>query len=258
MKNKRSTKIIATVGPASKKDITINQLIKSGVNIFRFNLKHNKPASHVQNIDVVRKEAQKLERTVQILIDLPSPSFFESADLLLKTRPDYVALSHVKKALDIVKFKNFCNKNKITTRVMAKIETNEALNDFAKILNQVDSLMIARGDLGKRIPIEQIPFVQKEIVLACNERGKMVVVATEMLLSMVKNKKPTRAEVSDVANAVLEGSNAVMLSEETAIGKNPVEAVWVMNKIIIEAESWKELGHLHIFSIKNKKFKFGA
>ena len=258
MRNNRKTKIIATVGPASKKVAIINQLIQSGVNIFRFNLKHNTPTGHGRNIDVVRKEAQKLGRTVQVLIDLPHPSFLKGNGLVLEKKPDYVALSHVKKASDITRFKNFCKKNKLTTTVIAKIETKEALSHFAKILSETDSLMIARGDLGKSIPIEQVPFVQKEIVLACNKSERMVIVATEMLLSMVSNKKPTRAEASDVANAVLEGSDAVMLSEETAIGKNPVEAVKIMDKLIIEAESWRKLGHLHIFSIKNKKFKFGA
>jgi pyruvate kinase len=257
MRNNRKTKIIATVGPASKKADIINQLIQSGVDIFRFNLKHNTPTGHGRNIDEVRKVAQRLGRTVQVLIDLPHPSFLKGSGLVLEKKPDYVALSHVKKASDVIGFKKICKKNKITTNVIAKIETNESLNHFAKILNKTDSIMIARGDLGKTIPIEQVPFVQKEIVLACNESEKMVIVATEMLLSMVSSKKPTRAEASDVANAVLEGSDAVMLSEETAIGENPVEAVRVMNKIITEAESWKKLGHLHIFSVKNKKFKFG-
>lgn len=256
MKNYRKTKIIATIGPASKKPGIINQLIRSGVDIFRFNLKHNTPTGHARNINVVREEARKLGREVNILLDLPNP-FFTKNNLAFECIPDYIALSHVKKASDVKTFKKICSRNKITANIIAKIETRESLSDFAKILNQADSLMIARGDLGKTTPIEQVPFIQKEIVLACNKEGKMVIVATEMLLSMVSNKKPTRAEASDVANAVLEGSGAVMLSEETAIGNNPVEAVKIMNKIIIEAESWKKIGHLHIFSAKNKKFKFG-
>ncbi|MCD4694078.1 pyruvate kinase [bacterium] len=258
MKNNRKTKIIATVGPASKKAVIINQLIKSGVNIFRFNLKYDTPAGHSRNIDVVRKEAQKLGQIVQVLIDLPRPFFLKGNGLVLEKEPDYVALSHVKKVSNITRFKKFCKKNKLTTNVIAKIETKESLSNFARIINETDSLMIARGDLGKSIPIEQVPFVQKEIVLACNKSGKIVIVATEMLLSIVLNKEPTRAEVSDVANAVLEGGDAVMLSEETAVGKNPVEAVRIMNKVIIEAENWQKLGYLHIFSIKNKKFIFGA
>ncbi len=148
-------------------------------------------------------------------------------------------------------------KNQLLTKIIAKIETREALNCFDLVLDEADALMVARGDLGKTIPIEQVPFVQKEIVLACKDVGKIVIIATEMLLSMVSNNKPTRAEVSDVANAVLEGSDGVMLSEETTVGQNPVEAVKVMNKVICEAESWQRLGHLHIFSAKNKKFKFG-
>jgi len=257
-KKTRRTKIIATIGPASKDFSTLKQLILAGVDIFRFNLKHSTLAAHGRNINRARKAALEQDKTIQILIDLPSSSFLEGIDLAIQKKPEYIALSHIKKASEIMKFKKIIYKIKLSTNIIAKIETSAALNQLALILDEVESLMVARGDLGKSIPVEQVPFVQKEIVLACKGVDKMVIVATEMLLSMVSNKKPTRAEASDVANAVLEGSNAVMLSEETAIGKNPVESVKIMDKIISEAESWQKLGHLHIFSVKNKKFKFGA
>ncbi|MGM0583005.1 MAG: pyruvate kinase, partial [Bacteroidota bacterium] len=247
-----------TIGPASEGAGVVKKLIQSGVDIFRLNLKHNTLDSHAQNIDVIKKEAKKLGMRVDILLDLPQPSFSLANKLILETKPEYIALSHVKKEAEVVEFKNFCKENKLSTNLVAKIETNESLKQFDKILDKTDSLMIARGDLGRTIPIEQVPFVQKEIVLACNKSKKMVIVATEMLLSMISNKQPTRAEASDVANAVLEGGDAVMLSEETAIGENPVEAVKIMDKILVEAESWKKLGHLHIYSVKKKKFKFGG
>lgn len=258
MKKKRRTKIVATVGPASRDDSVLKKLIMSGVDIFRLNLKHSTPAEHGEVVDNIRKVANENGAVVKVLMDLPRSTFVEGIELAFQKKPEYIALSYIKNVSEVVEFKKVIKKNKLSTNIITKIETNEALNNFASIMKEVESLMVARGDLGRSIPIEQVPFVQKEIVQACNSADRMVIVATEMLLSMVSNKKPTRAEASDVANAVLEGSNAVMLSEETAIGKNPVEAVEIMDKIIHEAESWLELGHLHIYSKKNKKFKFGG
>ena len=254
----RRTKIIATIGPASENSSILNQLVQAGVDIFRFNLKYGTPSEHDQIINRVRKIAEEQDMVAQILIDLPNSAFLENIHLASKEKLEYIALSYVKQSDEIKKLKQAIDKIELSTSIIAKIETEEALNSFTSILNEADALMVARGDLGKSIPIEKVPFVQKEIVSACKENDKMVVVATEMLLSMVSNKYPTRAEVSDVANAVLEGSDVVMLSEETAIGKNPVETVRIMNKIIYEAESWQKLGHLHISSVKNKKFKFGV
>lgn len=258
MPNKtRTTKIVATIGPVSRNSSTLSQLIRAGINIGRFNLKHNTPEEHGETIDNVRKIAQAEGKTVKILIDLPGLSFLEGINLINEKKPEYIALSYIKKAEEIRELKRIITQNNLSTILVAKIETSEALSQFASILAETDTIMVARGDLGKSISVEKVPFVQKEIILACQASKKMVIVATEMLLSMVTNKIPTRAEASDVANAVLEGSNAVMLSEETAIGNNPVEAVEIMNKIIYEAESWQKLGHLDIFSVKNKKFKFG-
>jgi len=258
MKQKRKTKIIATIGPASKSPFMLNQLVKVGADIFRFNLKYNTPDGHGLIIDKARKEAKKQGKSVQILIDIPSSSFLEGVDLALKKKVDYVALSHVKQADEIVEFRRVAVKAGFTAKVIAKIETEEALSNFNSILDEADAIMVARGDLGETIPIEKVPFVQKEIIMSCIKTDKMVTVATEMLLSMVSNKEPTRAEVSDVANAVLEGSDAVMLSEETAIGKNPLGAVEAMNNIIHETESWEKLGHVDILSNNGTDFKFGV
>ncbi|MCF7820305.1 MAG: pyruvate kinase [Candidatus Pacebacteria bacterium] len=253
----RQTQIVATIGPASENALVLKNMLASGVNIFRFNLKHSTIDKHSKNIEKAKKVAKEQGLKVQILIDLPSPTFFESFALIAKTRPDYIALSYVKNSLEIKKFKTALESIALKTNIIVKIETNQALSSFASVLTEANSLMVARGDLGRSIPIEQVPFVQKEIIQAGNKEKKKVIVATEMLLSMILKKVPTRAEASDVANAVLDGCNAVMLSEETAIGKNPVQAVAIMSRIICEAESWKELGHLSIFSDKKKEFRFG-
>jgi|SRR5680860_1858334 len=255
--NARKTKIIATVGPACENILIIGQLIEAGVDIFRFNLKYSTLEEHGRIIDMVRNIAISQNKNVKILIDLPLFSFTKGIDLAVNRKSEYVAISYLEKEDEIISFRKKINSAKLSTNIVAKIETNEALRHFNEILKEADSVMIARGDLGRSIPIEQVPCVQKEIISACQEKNKMVIVATEMLLSMTSNKLPTRAEVSDVANAVLEGSGAVMLSEETSIGENPVEAVKIMSKIICEAENWQKAGHLNIFCDKNQEFKFG-
>ncbi|MCK5413162.1 MAG: hypothetical protein KAI57_02185 [Candidatus Pacebacteria bacterium] len=255
---KRRTKIIATIGPASEKFSVLSQLIQAGVDVFRFNLKYSTIKKHGQIINEIRKAASEQNKSVQILIDLPNFSFLEGINLAVNRKAEYIALSYLEQVDEIISFKKVIDKMKLSVNVIAKIETKGALNHFEEILDEADVIMVARGDLGESILIEKVPFAQKEIILSCKKADKMVIVATEMLLSMTSNREPTRAEVSDVANAVLEGSNAVMLSEETSIGQNPVQAVEIMSKIIYEAESWQKLGHLHIFSDKNKKFIFGA
>jgi pyruvate kinase len=258
MKQKRKTKIIATTGPASVSSFVLNQFIKAGVDILRFNLKHGTMSGHELLIDKARSEAKKQDKLVQILVDIPTPSFPEGVGLAVKKKAEYIALSHVKQADEIEEFRRFAMESKLSAKVIAKIETEEALNNFNSILGKTDVIMVARGDLGKAIPIEKVPFVQKEIIQACKKSGKMVIIATEMLLSMISNEEPTRAEVSDVANAVLEGCDVVMLSEETAIGKYPPKAVEVMKKIIHEAESWEKFGHVDILSDTGSDFKFGV
>ena len=123
-------------------------------------------------------------------------------------------------------------------RVIAKIESRLGVENFEKILAVSDGIMVARGDLGRAVPVERVPPLLKEFTRKTWEAGKFLITATEMLLSMVEKSEPTRAEVSDVANAIFEHSSAVMLSEETAIGKYPVESVKMMRRIIAEAEKW--------------------
>jgi pyruvate kinase len=149
---------------------------------------------------------------------------------------DYVALSFVRTAKDIVNIKSFIRKQNKNTPVIAKIEKHEALSHIDKILEVSDGIMVARGDLGVEIPLENVPGIQKMLVQKANAAGKPVIIATQMLRSMVDSPRPTRAEATDVANAVLDGSDAIMLSEETAMGNYPVEAVQYMRKIAGHAE----------------------
>lgn len=155
---------------------------------------------------------------------------------------EWVALSFVQRWEDLEALRPHIRPD---SRVIAKVETRAALDNLTSIVADVDAAMIARGDLGVTIPRARVPLVQKEIIRVCRQQGTASIVATEMLLSMVRNPHPTRAEVADVATAVLDGANAVMLSEETAIGAYPVQAVAEMRQVIetIEASdyyAWRE------------------
>src|SRR5205085_8689952 len=139
-----------------------------------------------------------------------------------KQNVDYVAISFVRRATDVQKVKERIAAAGHSTPVIAKIEKPEALDDLAAILETADALMVARGDLGVEMPPEQVPVVQKQLIEAANAMGIPVITATQMLDSMIRNPRPTRAEASDVANAIIDGTDAVMLSGETASGLFPV------------------------------------
>ena len=146
---------------------------------------------------------------------------------------DYLALSFVRKAEDLAELRQLVPPH---VKLVAKIEKATALEDLARILNACDAVMVARGDLGVELPFEEVPIVQKRLIHEANLHGKPVITATQMLESMVHNPRPTRAEASDVANAILDGTDAVMLSAETATGDYPLEAVRAMDRIIREME----------------------
>ncbi len=144
---------------------------------------------------------------------------------------DFVALSYVRSAQDVLEARNFMQSLGAEVPIIAKIEKHEALERLEEILEVADGLMVARGDLGVEIPLERVPLVQKEIIASANNFSKPVITATQMLLSMVSHSRPSRAEATDVANAILDGTDAVMLSEETAAGHYPVEAVQFLDRV---------------------------
>ena len=323
------TKIIATVGPSIEKVEDLTSLIKAGVNIFRFNLKHNSHAWHSKCIENVEKAAKLTGKPVAVLLDLQglnirvggleggkiavkkgevvsfvkekkrpndilvSESFFSAhikknqkifidngeikfrvlikrkesvlakvlrggtvksyksinipgveidlpsilskdiKDLSLasKHEVDFLALSFVRNKKDIDLLKKYTKKFSLTAKILAKIENRDALDNFEEILEASDGIMVARGDLGIEIPLEEVPYYQKKIIKRCVEVGKPVITATQMLDSMTDNIIPSRAEVSDVANAILDYTDAVMLSQETSIGSYPKETIEAMAKI---------------------------
>ncbi len=158
-------------------------------------------------------------------------------DFGLENDVDYVALSFVRSAADVQEVRDIIDKSDNQADLIAKIEKNEALKEIDEILEVVDGIMIARGDLGVEIPIERVPGIQKRLTEKAKSKGKIVITATQMLKSMVDNPRPTRAEVTDVANAIYDGTDAVMLSEETAIGKFPAKTVEMMSKIAESTEA---------------------
>ncbi len=338
------TKIIATIGPSSDSEETIEQLINTGVNIFRFNFKHSDVVWHKERILRVKKISEKLNSNIAILLDLQGPEIrltmpFDSIELkedeqivlsddifetkekgfsftdpkiidalkdgqeitadnglfkftvknengktylishslgtLLKNKSvsivdldfdfptvhekdrhglnlaketgiDYIALSFVRDAQDLRTLKREMEKIGLSAKIVAKIETSKAIKNIDEIINNTDAVMVARGDLGVELPLEQVPFYQKEIIKKCLSKGVPVITATQMLESMIKNNIPTRAEVSDVANAVYDFTDAVMLSGETASGKYPQDAVKVMSRVIKFSES-----KTHVHDIRN-------
>ena len=172
---------------------------------------------------------------------------FEDLNFLIDKPVDYIALSFVRKAEDILQLKEWLGKKGKPIPVIAKIEKKEAIDSFDSILNSADGIMVARGDLGVELSLAKVPVIQKEIIKRCNETGKLVITATQMLESMIHSPIPTRAEAADVANAVWDGTDVVMLSGETSVGKHPVETVKMMHEIVINAEQ---------HSISNENIKF--
>ena len=160
----------------------------------------------------------------------------EDAAFIIKEELDWVALSFVKRVADIEMLRAILNEHKSNAKIIAKIEMPEALTNIRDIIIASDAIMIARGDLGVELPVEKIPLIQKELIRKCIHRAKPVIVATQMMESMIDRVKPNRSEITDVANAVIEGADAVMLSGETATGQFPVLVIETMRKIITEVE----------------------
>ncbi|MBN1958495.1 MAG: pyruvate kinase [Desulfuromonadales bacterium] len=346
----RSTKIVATIGPATESEEQLGRLMKAGVNVFRLNFSHGDHENKETIIALIRKLSLENKNAVAILGDLQGPKIRTGlmkngsllltpgsevvittrdvsgegaliptsyADLptdvvagnrillddglielkvkeasgtdvtcevihggLLKDRKginlpgvnvsapaltqkdladldfciaqelDYVALSFVRQATDVLVLKSILNSKKSSIQVIAKIEKPEAVQNFPEILEAADGIMVARGDLGVEISPEKVPLIQKGIIRQCKSAGKPVITATQMLESMISNPRPTRAETSDVANAILDGTDAVMLSGETAAGKYPIEAVEVMVRVAQDVEADPQL-KTHVFQPVN-------
>ena len=159
---------------------------------------------------------------------------------------DYIAASFVRRPQDVLDVKKVLVANgKPEIQIIAKIENSEGVEKMDDIIKVADGIMVARGDLGVEVPAEDVPLIQKELIRKCKAAGKIVITATQMLESMQENPRPTRAEVSDVANAIFDGTDAIMLSGESAQGKYPEEAVMVMNKIALKTESTLDYASLH-------------
>ena len=331
------TKIVCTIGPASRSSGTLEQLIQAGMDVARLNFSHGTQAEHLEAITTIRRMAQRLGKSIAILQDLAGLKIrigeiasgsvlleagapftlttrpilgsrqevsVDYADLTKNIRPgdrlllsdgdvelevigitaedvdcrvitggtlasrkgvnlparsitastvtdkdrddlafglrhgvDYVAQSFIRTAADVLEVQRMIRDHGSTVPLIAKIETQEALTNIDEIIGSVDGVMVARGDLGVAVPLATVPRLQKMLIAKANRAGKPVITATQMLRSMQDSPRPTRAEVTDVANAVLDGTDAIMLSEETAIGRYPVEAVAMMAAIAADAES---------------------
>ena len=332
---KKFTKIVATIGPTSDTRSLITALIHAGVNVFRFNMKHNTIAWHEERINLVQEVATELHTPVGILIDLQGPEirletpdkqsitlkkgdrypvtpafipgvnsivvphapvfdvlkkgdafliddgFIEAPivevnkdgfiiemkddatikhrkgvnfpgkhinlpslieddlaklDMASKNKVDFVALSFTRTKEDVEILRSEMKKRKVNAMIIAKIESQPALDHLKEIITASDGIMVARGDLGIETPIEQLAYEQKQMILECRRQRKPVIVATQMLQSMCENPRPTRAEATDVANAVFDFTDATMLSQESASGSFPEKSVATMARIL----AWNE------------------
>lgn len=331
-----STKVVATIGPATSSPEKIDQLFEAGVDVFRLNMSHGEHDQHRAVVTAIRDSSLKHGRPAGILCDISGPKIRigmipdgpvelepgatitlttekvdGTAELVSVSYPnlprdvkpgqqlllddglleltvteidgelvhcrvlrggplssrkglnlpdtqlslssitekdkvdiewglnndvDMFAISFVRTAADIRHARAYMESLGGSLPLIAKIEKGEAVANLDEILRETDGAMVARGDLGVEIPLEQVPHVQKRIIRICNRLGKPVITATQMLDSMIRSARPTRAEVTDVANAIMDGTDAVMLSGETAAGKYPVEAVRIMSKIAEETE----------------------
>jgi pyruvate kinase len=336
-KEKRRTKIVATLGPASSSPEMVERLLQAGVDLFRLNFSHGSLEDKSSLISTIRAASVKLGREVGILADLQGPKIrtgkmagegmqlrkgqevvittdavlgadgiiptiyrelprdvtpgsrillddgllelkvqaidgeqvrclvvnggllknnkginlpgvkvsapsltekdLVDLDFCLGVDIDYIALSFVRTHEDVEQIKRIIYSAGKDIPVVAKIEKPEALRNFNKILKVADAVMVARGDLGVEMQAEKVPLIQKKIIQACNQAGKPVITATQMLESMIMNPRPTRAETSDVANAIIDGTDAVMLSGETASGAHPLAAVETMVRIAMDVET---------------------
>lgn len=205
-------------------------------------------------------KSRKSVNTPGVSINLPALSDKDKAYIEFATRHDvaFIAHSFVRRKEDILAIKQIIGLNKSKVKIIAKIENQEGVDNLDEILDHAYGIMVARGDLGIEIAGEKIPVIQRRIISACIRRKRPVIIATQMLHSMIENPRPTRAEISDIANAIYNHTDAIMLSGETAYGKYPLESVQMMKKIAHEVEMQKEIRNFSISSIDNEIAAFLA
>jgi len=243
---KRHVKIVCTLGPASSSPEVVEGMLKGGMDIARLNLAYGTLEEHGRLISEVRLLSQKLKRPTGILLDLPGLKrrvgdiravFNDHLKFAKSQGVDFIALSFISSMRQVKEVKALLKEMNTDIPVIVKIERAQALEQSSPMLEVSEAMMVARGDLALEISIEKVPLAQKQLIKEANRQGKSVITATQMLESMVQSTTPTRAEATDVANAILDGSDALMLSEETAIGSYPVEATEMMARIALEAET---------------------
>jgi pyruvate kinase len=258
--------IIVTVGPSSEKPEMLRRLIEGQMDVARINFAWIEAKEAAYRIDAIRATALTCGRTIPIIADLPGPrvqrseghSYDVSAPssltegdeevlrLCAEKEVEYVAISFVGSEEDVRRYREAIKNYGGAQKIIAKIERKAAIDAIDGILAASDAVMVARGDLGNEVPLEEIPFVQRMLIAKANAARKPVITATQMLFSMTERREPTRAEVTDVETAVRDGSDAVMLSEETSTGHFPMEAVAMMERIITAAERHSVEHPLHL------------
>ena len=212
----RKTIIVCTLGPATDKDNVLEELIKNGLNVARCNFSHGSHEEHLGRMNKVKELREKCNKPVAILLDTKGPEIrtgnFENGKVHVFSGQTFTLVGG------------------------EKIENSEGILNIDSIIEAADGIMVARGDMGVELPEEEVPIIQKMIIKKVYQAGKKVITATQMLDSMMNNPRPTRAETTDVANAIYDGTSAIMLSGETAAGKYPIDALQTMVRIAERTE----------------------
>jgi len=234
--------------PEFARDVTVGErvLVDDGTLVFEVVETNNSDTVKLKTLFGGVLKSNKGVNLPNTKISLPSLTEKDLADLqyILTEQPvvNWIALSFVRYAKDLKELRKYIDDAGHPAKIISKIEKPEAIENLDKIIKHSNAIMVARGDLGIEVPMERLPIIQKEIIRKCIQRARPVIVATQMMDSMINNPGPTRAEVTDVANAVLDGTDAVMLSGETSVGRHPALVVKAMNSIISEAEKIYEIG----------------
>lgn len=232
--------IIYITYPQFPSDVKVGETVliddgKLQLKVLETNVKDNVKCLITMGGHLTSKKGLNLPNT-KISLPCLTPKDIKDLEFALEQDFDWIGLSFVRSVTDIITLKDLIKSKHKKARIIAKIEKPEAIEEIDNIIDLADGIMVARGDLGVELPMERVPLLQKMIVQKCIQIGKPVIIATQMMESMIISNTPTRAEVNDVANAVMDGADAVMLSAETSVGKFPIKVVEIMRKIITEVE----------------------